>query len=134
MTIVGVPSYALDDALWGQVEAILQPALDREGGRLTPADIRSAIESREMQLWVAHNDDGSIRSACVTGIAVCAAKVATLHYAAGELQDFGADNLAEVEAWARAQGCTALDVVGRPGWRRALPGFEKLYEVITKRL
>jgi hypothetical protein len=44
--------------------------------------------------------------------------------------------LPQVEAWARANGCRRLLVIGRPGWERALKpkGFAPLARVIAKDL
>lgn len=41
---------------------------------------------------------------------------------------------AEIEQWARKIGCYALEIVGRPGWQKMLPGYRRVAVVLEKRL
>lgn len=40
----------------------------------------------------------------------------------------------ELEAWARSIGCYAMEIVGREGWQRKLPGYERKAVVLEKLL
>ena len=44
--------------------------------------------------------------------------------------------VAELEAWARAEGCRRVLVIGRPGWERVLApeGYAPLARIIAKEL
>lgn len=42
--------------------------------------------------------------------------------------------LGDVEAWARAEGCHAVEIVGRKGWQRVFPDYEHCETVIAKEL
>ena len=44
--------------------------------------------------------------------------------------------LGTIEEWARAQGCTAIEPVARPGWERALAplGYRKTHVILEKEL
>lgn len=40
----------------------------------------------------------------------------------------------EIEHWARGIGCYAMEIVGREGWQKKLPGFTRKAIVLEKRL
>lgn len=40
----------------------------------------------------------------------------------------------EIETWARNLGCHALEIVGRAGWQKVLPGYTRTAVVLEKRL
>lgn len=40
----------------------------------------------------------------------------------------------EIEDWARSKDCFAIEVVGRPGWGKKLPGFKRTAIVLEKPL
>lgn len=42
--------------------------------------------------------------------------------------------LAEIEAWARAEGCKKLDVIARKGWARQLPDYKMTHVLLEKAL
>jgi hypothetical protein len=42
--------------------------------------------------------------------------------------------LAELEAQAKAMGAIRLELEGRPGWRRVLPGYREVRTVLAKDL
>ena len=39
-----------------------------------------------------------------------------------------------IEAWAASQGCASIELIGRAGWERMLPGFEKKAVLLRKSL
>lgn len=41
---------------------------------------------------------------------------------------------AEIEAWARRQGCHRVTITGRKGWERVLPEYKPQFTVLTKEL
>ena len=42
--------------------------------------------------------------------------------------------VAAAEAWAKGHGCKRVLVAGRPGWRKALPGYRPTHITLTKEL
>ena len=44
--------------------------------------------------------------------------------AAGDLREIVEDLIPKAEAWGRANGCIAAVIESRPGWVKALPGYE----------
>lgn len=59
--------------------------------------------------------------------------------AGGDMGGGGLEELRDVlrpmvEEWAKAQGCSMSRIEGRPGWARALPGYERVATVSGKEL
>jgi hypothetical protein len=57
-----------------------------------------------------------------------------LFLCAGDGLDRWLHHLGEIEAWARAQGCDAMEVAGRKGWARVLKGYELVNVMLRKEL
>lgn len=96
--------------------------------------IRQAKES-DCQLW-GYYDGETFRGVVATRIhhntvgAVCSMWVC-VGVDATELME---GMHAEIEKWARDIGCYALEIVGRPGWQKMLPGYQRVAVVLEKRL
>jgi hypothetical protein len=39
-----------------------------------------------------------------------------------------------IEAWARARGCAGVEIEGRAGWQRVLPGYARDDVILRKEL
>jgi hypothetical protein len=124
-------------AIWPKVEAQLRRACDRADGRYAVDDVLAALLRREMQLWIAVNrsDPDRIEAVCVTEIVnYPQEKRCGLVFCAGRNPGHWLDHLDGIATWARAQGCTALELQGRPGWERLLEGWEKTHVLLRKRI
>lgn len=74
------------------------------------------------------------RSAVVTQIhAHPNGRVLRLWLAGGDLNEL-LHFLPAADNYARAQGCIAVEVEGRPGWEKKLVGYEKRRVILTKEL
>lgn len=80
-------------------------------------------------------DDG-LAAVAVTEIALHVNhKVARVWiFAAIDAPSWIANDLEYIEAWAKAEGCTELEMSGRLGWQRRLPGWRAREVVMTKEL
>jgi len=95
--------------------AWIESALPYCGGRYTLENVREAIACGDMQLFAGH------RCALVTQIATWPSglKACTVIFGGGDLDEI--KPLSEfVTQWAKGEGCSQMEVIGRPGWARAL--------------
>jgi len=60
-------------------------------------------------------------------------KVFNVWLAGGNLATLKA-MFADMEAWGRSIGCRVIQIMGREGWQRALPGMTRSAVVLTKEL
>ena len=105
--------------------AWIEAALAYSGGTHTFEDVAAGIESGRMQLWPA--DDGCI----VTEIQVFPRKLVLNFFLAGGDLARLLDMVADVEEWARGQGCTAAEMTGRKGWERVLAARGYRFSAVT---
>jgi hypothetical protein len=98
------------DRCWPWLEA----ALRHGGDRHTKESIWAGIVRGQYQFWPYG------RSAGITHVDVYpTCSVLQLWLVGGELDDVLAHE-PELAAWAKAVGCAAMQLVGRPGWAKAL--------------
>ncbi len=118
-------------AVWPRVEPLLARATTRTRGRVSTAALRARLEARDMQLWISE----PLRAACVTEIvAYPHQRWCRVVFAAGEGLDLCRAGLTMIEAWARARGCTGVEIEGRAGWARALHGYAPQDIILRKEL
>ena len=86
------------------------------------------------QLWIGI-DDG-LKAVAVTQICVYPRrKVARVWiFAAEDAPSWIAGDLMHIEAWAKAEGCSEIEMSGRLGWRKRLPGWGVREVLMTKEL
>jgi hypothetical protein len=110
---------------------MVKSALAHSGGEREPVDIAQMLAEGDAVLWLVMRQ--SLVGCCVTAVSNWPRKrIATAIIIAGEGWDDWGSALAEtVAAWARQQGCDALDGWGRDGWGAKLKplGFKKTYQV-----
>jgi hypothetical protein len=61
-------------------------------------------------------------------------KVCRVWLAGGDMDELVNVMLPDVEAWAKDNGCARVEIVGRKGWKRALPEYREPYAVLHKEL
>jgi hypothetical protein len=97
-----------------QIRVWIEAALRYAGGTHTFEDVADNIRAGRMQLWPTQ------RGCAVTEIVVYPQKkVLNVFLAAGDM-DQVLDGIDAVAAWGSAQGCTAMTMSGRTGWKRVL--------------
>ena len=104
------------------------PFLERALGAWTLEAVEQEIRAGRAQFWPMDH------SAVVTQIHTYPrGKVLRIWLAGGQWDEL-AHYLPSADAYARAQGCVAVEVEGRPGWERLLKGYEKRRVVLVKEL
>lgn len=118
-------------AAWARVAPWLDAALAHAGRTHTLEDVRALVDAGEARLWTGE------RSAVVTVVEEDPCERRLLVWlAGGDLSELLDGLRPRIEAWARANGCRRMLVIGRPGWERALArdGYAPLARLIAKEL
>lgn len=117
------------DTVWRLAEGHLKRAIEHSGGVVTLDDHRKGVTDGAKQLWIIW--DGSCRAAVVTQIIN---NVCFIWALGGEGMKDWLHLLDELEGWARRQGCTGMQLWGRPGWIKALAeyGYDRKLVIMNK--
>jgi hypothetical protein len=110
--------------------AWIEAALEYSGGTHNFNDVAEALASGKMQLWPAP------KGCIVTEIVVYPRKkVLNVFLGAGELDQL-MDMHKDVIAWSKAQGCVAVTITGRHGWKKPLTkhGWKPLHASYVKEI
>lgn len=93
------------------------------------ADVWAGLQSGSLELWPTPD------SACLIQIVDYPTGVRVLHglMAGGKLTEIKG-TVERLEAYAKERGCDYAAPQGREGWLRALPGYQRAYTVMCKRL
>lgn len=110
---------------WPMVQEFIETACQTTRGRWTPESIFDGLTDRRLQLWVAIQDTSSgkcrITACAVTEINnYPGKKVCTVMFGCGDGRENWQHHMATIEAWAREQGCNAIEAVARKGWAKLL--------------
>ena len=144
---------------WSLVRDRVASTCERSSGKYQPADILKQLVDGQMQLWAVLDEEpeasedetkrlqGSrarqategpqIKAIAITEISQFPrARVCWVLACTGDVVDDWLDHLSEIESWAHARGCTAIEPVARPGWERRLNsrGYRKTHVVLEKTL
>lgn len=106
--------------LWAEVRPLLEPAIDLTGGRMSARTVFSGLALAQYQLWLLRNE--TILAAGVTefrGYPTGLRTLAVLLIGGNDMRDW-VHLWSDVEAWAKRQGCTKIEISGRRGWSRML--------------
>jgi hypothetical protein len=129
--LYGVPSTDID-VVWGEVVPYLEKTLARADGKFSIDDIYSAIEKRDMQLWVIF--DKYLISFIITQIIFYPQyKILTIPYVGGVKMPKWVHFYEQIAAFGKANGCKFAEGYARDGWLKVLKryGFKKSYSVIS---
>lgn len=120
IAVQGVPAQ-MAQLWWPRIAHWCEEALGYSGGLLDLEDVKQAVASRDMQLWVIHDGKGPV-AACVTEIRRWPrASVLTVLLLGGEQMHSWVAALDDtLTRFAQSQGCKGLDCYGRKGWSKAL--------------
>lgn len=115
---------------WPDARSFILPALARSRD-FAEADVTEALAKGQANLWI--GEDEAIRCAVVTRVHKTArGRVCEIWLMGGKDRADWLHFIDEIEAMARANGCVAMEIVGRPGWRRVLPDYRLSAVVIEK--
>lgn len=113
---------------WPFAKWLIKAAVDRTN--LSDfADIEKQVLAGEQLLWLAWSD--RIEAAATTHLA---GNVCTLTACSGHNRKRWLSLFAQIENYAKQEGCTAMRIFGRRGWERVLDGYRVEHVVLEKEL
>lgn len=110
---------------WAAAEPLISAALIYARGRWTLDSVKADLDSGDKRLWLVFRGRDVV-AACVTANTdFPAARVCTILACGGTDADtWVAQVLQGIEAAAISEGCTQVEIIGRPGWHRKCPNYE----------
>lgn len=125
------------DEMWPVVAPLIKKALPYAEGKLDLEDVKKALLSSDMQLWVACDSSG-IFAACVTQIIKYPQSDWAVILFVGGIRIHELLNAQIITDWAKDAGCSHIECWGRPGWERLLNrhGYpvQKIHTVLQLKL
>lgn len=117
---------------WKHVRAFIIEAMFRGGGEY--GSVRRSVFDGLAQLWIVW-DDAKIVAAAVTSLGtVNDEKTCTIVACGGDDFSCFGHFVTDLEQFAKAEGCVAVRINGRPGWKRVLAGYDLQSVVLRKEL
>lgn len=122
--------------VWPLVEAWIVKALDKGHADETPARVRWQLMHNAMELFLAW--DGTQAHGCwiIEFAETARGRCCHLYLVSGRDFKTWRHLLADIKAYALANGCNRIEAGGRPGWARlvARDGFKRLRVILELRL
>jgi hypothetical protein len=118
---------------WPHVASLIKAAMEK--GRLSSyADVEHAVRNGKALLWLAWNGE-RIKAAAVTELTYAnGEKFCTIVACGGHERSQWLPLIAGLEAYGRTQGCAAMRIYGRRGWRKLLPEYRTTRVLLEKEL
>ena len=132
--LVAVPPDGVRN-LWPLAEPLLAKATDLST-KLDTDDILQQCEIKDMQLWLAVDAD-NVYAAIVTDMLTYISGwkvVRVLACGGSRLFKWRLAVDERITAFARLEGCDAVEIIGMDFWENVFPGFEKIETVFSKEL
>ena len=121
------------DEVWPHVRRLLKAACRRTEVNAF-ADIEADILSGRSLLWLAWNGRAIEAAAATILINSDVGRVCIITVCGGREMKRWLPLLAEIEAYAKREGCTRVRIFGRKGWLRVLDGYEQKHLIMDKDL
>jgi hypothetical protein len=120
------------DDMWPHVRDKIRAAVERTG-LSSFADIESDVLTGMQLCWIAW-DGKEILAAATTRLIKPYDKVCELTACSGYQMAQWLPLLRQIEAYARAEGCRKMRILGRKGWERVLDGYHVEHVILEKGL
>lgn len=131
--LYGIPVTDIE-AVWEEVRPWIAAACKRSRGKFDEDDIKRGLLARDDQLWIWHTETayavGVTRLVHYPKQLVCTIRIVT----GRNRREWENECMSQIERWAKARGCDAMELQARPGWEKALPDYEKTHVYLEKRL
>jgi hypothetical protein len=118
------------DAAWPDIERCISRVRDVPWSL---SDVRCFLEEGKALAW-GLRDESSVLGFWITRIEESyTAKFGLVWICAGDGLELGLPAYREViEPWFWSQGCEWIDINGRKGWKRVMPGYEEVAVTLRK--
>lgn len=129
-----IPGEKVQEA-WHIVRPVLQKAIDATDGRFNELSVMIAVQNGDMQLWFAGDETETAKVAVVTQIIdYPCQRYGVVLFCGGEGLELCQTYIGAIEEWFQRQGCHVVEIIGRPGWGKALDGYKRKSWVFAKRV
>lgn len=119
--------------IWPYVSLGLERAMQRGGmGRFS--DLERDVLTNNAYLWLATESNRMMASAVTKVTTEADNRLCTILACAGHDWERWGDFIEDLEKYARAEDCRRMEVCGRPGWVRRLPGYRLVKVILRKEL
>lgn len=124
----------LIDNIYPMVEKMIDAGY-AVGDEFVPGDLLHKLHDGHACLWIVAEKTGVIVAAMITEIYLRrSGKVLRLVSCAGSQMPRWKHFIAKIEQYAKDEGCVKVDLGGREGWERILPGFKAVRVTLEKRI
>ncbi len=119
--------------IWPRVSGLIYVAI-KKGGISSFTPVQESVLSGRAKLFIAWDGSESIQAAAVVDVVTTEFRNAVCEVTAcgGRGMERWLHFMSGIEGWARDQGCSAMRIIGRRGWLRALEGYHEKRLVIEK--
>lgn len=131
--LYGIEAHDID-RVWPAVAHDIEESAKTSRGKFVAEDIYNELKGKTCQLWVW--ESATARGVFITQIhnykrnRVCWIRIATGH----NYQEWIAEVMQTIEAWAKENGCEAMELLARPGWTKILKDYEMTHIYLEKAL
>lgn len=123
----------LTAAAWPSCRHMIERAILKTGLSDFALVERDVLEGHQL-LWLAM-DGKTIDAASTTKLVTAnGVKTCIIVACAGAERGRWLHLIEGIEAYARAEGCASVRIIGRKGWKRSLNGYRSKYDIIEKGL
>ena len=121
------------EKIWPHVSHLIAIAMERGGmGRFD--DVERDVLGNNAYLWLAIDGSSVLATAVTKVTAEQDHRLCTIVACGGHAWDRWGALIEGLERYARAEGCKRIEICGRPGWLKRLPGYRLAKIVIQKEL
>lgn len=120
---------------WPAAAPLIAAALSWSRDRWTLDSIKADLDSGDKRLWVVFRGKEMISAYVTVNTDFPEARVCTILACGGtDAASWVEQVLTGVESAAIAEGCTQVEIIGRPGWRRLCAGYDHAGDWLVKNL
>lgn len=122
------------DQIWPHVRAFIDTAFQRGRGDENPDVIEAEVRAGRSLLWVVWDGAGLLAAATTRIIEAPMRKYCLITSCGGRELPRWLAFIADLENYARGEGCAALRIEGREGWAKMFPDYRQPYIVLERSL
>ena len=122
--------------VWPKAEAMFDAALQRDGWKLTTADLLSQVSEGLVGIYLIEDEEtGELLAVLAVEVQEYPqSNVLNLAYCGGHDLYRWAGLLGAMESEAARLGCDTVRITGRPGWGRIFPDYSEAHRVFERKV
>lgn len=120
--------------VWPLVEPLIIKAFESCQGDDSPEIVRQDLNRGKALLWVILGDKDILAAVTTKIVTTTTKKLCVVTACAGREMNRWIHFLGQVELYAASQDCDCVRVMGRKGWKRALPDYSESWVCLEKQL